>query len=295
MTYDWVGLSLLSAFGQAFGWALKKKSLESKGVNNTLGAVSFAVAGVILAGLYVAMNGLVVPVITPRFVMAAAICIVGNIIAVWAAYRALDRGPLSLLMPFVAVTSLAIVPIEYFVRGVAPNGMQIVGIVLLVAGAISFTSRFMMDKHILKAMGYFAITVLCYSFGPPFMGVAVDESGSGLFSAAVFHVGIALGFIPFILMAREGRAVSKLRADGLWVKTLLFMLASGAVIALLENGPATVALETAKAGEIFSLKRTMPFFALILGVVMFGEKVTKRHILATCLLVTGSVFIILFK
>lgn len=44
----WIFLSLLSAFGQAFGWALKKKSLENKGVNNTLGLVSFLVAGSML-------------------------------------------------------------------------------------------------------------------------------------------------------------------------------------------------------------------------------------------------------
>ena len=74
-----------------------------------------------------------------------------------------------------------------------------------------------------------------------------------------------------------------------------FLLASGAVIGLFEIGPSTVALLTAKASEVFALKRTMPFFALILGVVMFHEKVTKRHMIGTSLLVVGSMFVVWFR
>lgn len=292
---NWILLSVLSAFGQAFGWALKKKTLENKGVNNTLGAVSFFVAGIILTILWGMKSHWIFPVTTGRFAFAAFIVIALNIVAVWTAYRALDKAALSALMPFVALTSLAIVPMEYLLRDVLPNALQIVGIVIVVVGAILFAAKELPKKEALVAAGYFTVTIVCYSITSPFMAVAVDESGSGLFSAAVFHLGIAAGFVPLILLTNEGVAVQMLRVSGERTKVLILMILAGAVVALLENGPATVALEQAKASEVFALKRTMPFFALILGIMMFGEKVTKRHVLGTALLVVGSAFIVWFR
>lgn len=292
---NWIILSLLSAFGQAFGWALKKKALENKGVNNALGAVSFLAAGIILVLLWGIKNDWVLPEVTGRFVFAALVVIVLNIVAVWTGYRALDKAALSALMPFIALTSLAIVPVEYFLRGVLPNVLQIFGIAGVVAGAILFAAKELPKKEALAAFGYFAVTIFCYSITSPFMAVAVEESGSGLFSAAFFHLGIAAGFIPLVILAKESTAVRNLRDSGEWRTVLFLMVFAGVVIALLENGPATVALEQAKASEVFALKRTMPFFALVLGIMMFGEKVTKRHIAGTAFLVLGSFLIVWFR
>lgn len=291
----WIFLSLLSAFGQAFGWALKKKALKNKGVNNTLGIVSFLVAGVILAFLWGMKNDWVLPVITRSFLFATTVVIALNVVAVWAGYRALDKAALSALMPFMAVTSLAIVPIEYLLRGVLPSGWQTVGIALIVTGAILFAAKKLPGRETLAAAGYFTLTLLCYSVTSPFMAVAVDASGSGLFAAAIFHLGIAVGFVPLLMLSEENVAVRKLRANGEWKRIVLLMVFAGGVVALLENGPATVALETAKASEVFALKRTMPLFALILGTMMFQERVTKRHIIGTTFLVLGSLMIIWFR
>lgn len=292
---DWIFLSILSAFGQALGWAFKKKTLENKGVNNTLGAASFFAAGIILTILWGMKNDWILPAATGRFAFAAFIVIALNVVAVWTAYRALDKAALSALMPFVALTSLAIVPIEYLLRGVIPNNLQIVGIATVVAGAILFAAKELPKKEVLTAAGYFTVTIVCYSITSPFMAVAVDESGDGLFSAAVFHLGIAAGFVPLMILTNENAAVRMLRANGEWTKILLLMILAGAVVALLENGPATVALEQAKASEVFALKRIMPFFALVLGIMMFGEKVTKRHVIGTALLVIGSALIVWFR
>lgn len=292
---DWIFLSFLAAFGQAFGWALKKKTLENKGVNNTLVAVSFFSAGIILVIMWGVQSDWIVPAMTERFILATMIVIVLNIVAAWAGYRALNKAALSTLMPFIALTSLAIVPVEYLLRGILPSPLQIVGMVVVIAGAILFAAKKLPGKEALAAAGYFAVTLLCYSVTAPFMAVAVEESGSGLFSATVFHLGIAVGFIPLMVRAKESGVVSMLRTNGEWKKILWLMIATGGVIALLENGPATIALETAKASEVFAIKRVMPFFALILGIIMFGEKVTRRHIAGTALLVLGSMCIIWFR
>jgi len=291
---EWIVLSLLSAFGQALGWALKKKTLDNKGINNTLGLVSFLVAGLIL-GVFWELSSETWPEITTRFIWVALAIIILNIVAVWAAYRALDKAALSQLMPFISLTALAIVPIEYFLRGVVPHGVQIIGIAVVIIGTLAFTVHKKLTKESLTVAGYFVVTLLCYSLTSSLSAVAVDESGSGLFSAAVFHLGIALGFVPLVMLTGEGRALFTLQTKQELGTVLLLMAVAGAVIALLENGPATVALEYASAAEVFSLKRTMPFFAMILGMVMFQERVTLRHLVGTTLLVAGSILIVAFR
>ena len=295
MTDTWILLSFLSAFGQALGWALKKRTLENKGINNTLGLVSFFTAGVILFLLWGLTEVNRLPSMSPRFILASLVVIGVNILAVWAIYRVLDQAALSVLMPFVAVTALFVVPIEYVLRGVLPNVFQVYGIALVVTGATFFATIKRPTKEVLTVAGYFATALLCYSIAPPFQAVAVEESGSGLFSAGVFHIGIAMGFFLFRFLYTESQAIGTLQEKGEWGKTILLMVAAGAVLALFENGPATVALESAKASEVFSLKRTMPLFALILGIWMFREKVTIRHFFGTTLLVGGSILIVWFR
>lgn len=295
MSNYWILLAILSGFGQALGWALKKKTLENTGVNNTLGLVSFLVAGITLYVLWLATSSGVIPTMSMRFLFATAVVVLLNILAAWAAYRALDKGALSRLMPLVALTSLAIVPIEYALRGIIPNLLQVVGIAIVVGGAIVFSLKEKITKDATTALGYFTITLVCYSIASPFMGVAVDESGSGLFSGAIVHLGIAVGFLLLVIVSHEGAALHTLARTSELVKVLLLMGVAGIVMALLENGPANIALESASASEVFALKRTMPFFALILGVMMFNEHITKRHIIGTVLLVLGSALIIWFR
>lgn len=291
---EWMFLSLLSAFGQAFGWALKKRALENKGVNNTIGLVTFAVAGSVL-GIAYWIFGEGVNALSVKFWFASVAVVGLNIIAVWTAYQALDKAALSQLMPFIALTALAIVPIEYALRDVLPTIEQTIGIVLVVVGAVIFAIRQKPSREAIGAAGYFAVTIACYSVASPLMAVAVTESGSGLFSAAVFHLGIAIGFLPLALFTGEQTAIRWLQREKQWARVVWTMILAGLVIAFLENGPVTIALESATASEVFAIKRTMPFFALILGIIMFGEKVTRRHVVGTAFLVLGSILIVSFR
>ncbi|MDD3182921.1 MAG: DMT family transporter [Alphaproteobacteria bacterium] len=291
----WVALSLLSAFGQALAWALKKKLLANKGINNSIAALSFLVAGVFLVLLHVLSNGLHIPTLSPSFFVASAFVIVANIVAVWTAYRALDCAEFSLLMPFIALSALAIIPTEYILRDVTPNLPQFFGILLLVFGAVFFSFQRIPNRTTLRAIGYFAIAVFSYAISGPFMGIAVEESQSPLFSAAVFHLGIVVGFVPLIFLAQEKKGLQYFCRTGQWRGILSFMLISGFVMAIFENGPATIALASAKASEVFALKRTMPFFALVFGVIIFHERVTPKHVIGTVLLVVGAMLVLWFK
>lgn len=290
----WVALSLLSAFGQALGWALKKKTLENKGVNNTLAAVSSMVAGVLLFAIYGVLNHWTYPPQSDAFVRAIFEIVFLNFAASWCAYRALDIAPLSFLMPFIALSSLGLVPVEYVLRGVLPNKLQALGIFIVVGGAILFSLR-RVDKVPVRAVAYFSVTVLCYAIAPAFGAVAVHECGSGLLSAACFMSGVALAFIPLILHSGEWRVLRTLRQSGDLGSVLSLMALVGVVAALFENGPNSTAMQYANASEVMAVKRTMPFFALVLGMMMFKETITRRHVLATAFLVVGSAMVVWYR
>src|SRR3989344_467300 len=288
---NWIFLSFLSAFGHAFGWALKKRALNNEGINNSIGFFSFLTAGGVLFLLFF-LSGEALPQVTDTFLWAAAVVIICNVLAVWASYRALDKAAFSRLMPFVSLTALAIIPIEYVLRGILPGGLQIVGAIIVVLGTFFFSRREEFTQTDWTVVGYFSITLAAYSLSSAVMGVAVAASGSGLFTATVLHLGIAFGFLPLLFITKEPKVLRQMKESGQFWKMFGLVMLAGLAIALLENGPATIALEQASASEVFALKRTMPFFALFLGVIMFKEKITWRHATGTFLLVLGSVLIV---
>lgn len=291
---NWILLSVLAAFGQALVWALKKRALENLGVNNTLGLVSYGCASLAFLTIFLLFEHREVHA-SSKFFLSVSVLVTLNVLAVWASYRALDRAALSTLMPYMALTALFIPPIEYVLRGTFPSVLQATGMVIVSIGAIVFARSQPLTSGWIHTAKYFGVTLLCYSITSPLAGVAVAESGSGIFTALIVHVGITLGFIPLVLVTQESGAIKQLRDSGILKRVLLVMASAGLVSAFLENGPINLALEVASASEIFALKRLMPFFALILGIVMFGERVKRQHVLGTTLLVFGSFLVIWYR
>ena len=241
----WVGLSLLAAFGQAFGWALKKRALVTQGINNILGATSFLVAGGTLFIFWLFLGRQWPNIASEYFLVPLAVMVSGNIIAVWAAYRALEKGSFARLMPLMSFTALLVVPVEYYLRGLVPTKMQLLGAALIVAGALLFSSTksFLKEKGGWGVYGYFGLTLIIYSFMPVFQALMVETTKDGLFSAAIIHLSIGIGFIPLVIFSQEIKSLRGLIELGQYRKLLWFIVGSGLVIGFLENGPATIALE----------------------------------------------------
>ncbi len=292
---SWELLSLVAALGQAISWTLKKKTLENLGIDKTVGAVAYLTAGITLSLIWLLSDNIRTPVITEDFARAAVITISLNILAAWAGFKALNYGKFTMLMPFIAITALGIVPLEYFLRGILPAPLQFIGVLLIVTGAIVFSIGAKLDKVSRKAAMLFGITIVCYTFTATYMGIMQEASGDTVFSAAVMHIGIAAGFVFLLFFHRESAAIATLKKSNRWKQVLSLMIVTGLIIGLLENWPTFEALQTASANEVFSLKRTMPIFALIIGVMFFHEKTLWRHKVGTVLMVSGAMIVIYFK
>ncbi len=288
----WILLSLCGALGQAASMALKKKSLQVPGINNVIGFVSFLVAGIIFALIQFGMEGsLWYPDLSVRFWHAMLWYAGLNVLAVYFMYKALDLTNFSVLTPFMALTSLSmIIPPAIFLNEF-PSGIAIIGIIIVVIGSITISKKGKghSDKPTMQGMKYFLVTIGCYTFAPTAAKIAIGESNP-IFSSMVVHLLISFGFLLMIFLFREKKMLGRVFADN----KLLLVVALAGALTVVENGCINVALQTDLVANVFAVKRVMPIFGLIIGLIFFKEKLTKRIVLSAIIMIAGAVLITLF-
>ena len=302
----WIFLSLTGAFAQAVGAAIKKKALQTSGMNNIIGFLSFAFAGIIFWVLFITGSGSFwMGDLSPLFWQAMAWYAGLNILAVWFMYRALDIAEFNHLMPYMTVTSLSLVVPPMIFLGESPSLLSFGGIALIVCGAIAmnYKGSMALDERALKqgdqrranrtGVWYFLVTALCFTFTPTAQKIAVQES-SVLFASFVVHSLIALGFLVILLVLRERSKLSSVLRDSDKREFLMAVVAAGAVV-VLENGSINAALGQASVAYVFAFKRMMPFFAFVIGIVYFRERTDlRKKFVATALMVVGALAMTLF-
>lgn len=293
----WIALSIFGAFFQAVGAALKKKSLQTQGMNNTIGFVSFLVAGLIFGILYFAKTGTVWQADMSANFWQGILWTVGlNLIAIWFMYRALDSAEFNYLMPFMTLTSLSIIFPPIFLLGEIPRITSLLGIMLIVAGVLymNYRPKDSTSKETKsgnrKGALYFTVTALCFTFTPTFSKIAIQES-SVLYASFLIHLMIGLGFLAMVILFRESKMIVRLTTEKT-MRRLLAIIALAGVIIVLENGSVNAALSQAPVAYVMALKRLMPLFAFLIGVFYFKERTDlKKKMIATALMVAGAVII----
>lgn len=297
---SWIILALFGAFWQASGDAIKKRALKTSGMDNVIGCMSFGFAGLIFWMSFVwEEQSFWIGNLSLRFWEAMAWYAGLNVLAVWFKYKALSIAEFNHLMPFMTLTSLSLVVPPMIFLGEFPSMQSFGGIALVVFGALLMNYKSKNQKGEVhekqreanrKGVWYFTVTALCYTFAPTAAKVAIQES-SVLFTSFVVHILIALGFFVIMLATRE---VNKLLYPFDEAPFLLAILAAGVVI-VLENGSINAALSEASVASVFALKRTMPFFAFVIGIVYFKERTELwKKFVATMFMVVGAVLVTLF-
>ena len=94
-------------FFQAAEMAIKKKALQTRGVNNFIAFLAFTFAGLLLGALLYFQTGRIWPetTLSQSFWQGIFWTVFFNLVAVYFLYKALDAAELSYLMPFMALTS----------------------------------------------------------------------------------------------------------------------------------------------------------------------------------------------
>lgn len=294
----WIILSILGAFSQALSAAIKKKMLQTEGINNFIGFVSFSVAGLLFALIYFMKTGnFWHENLSLRFWESMGFYAGLNIVAVWFMYKAIDSAEFSYLMPFMTITSLSMIVPPIFILKEIPTLFSLFGIVLIVWGVIYMNYR-PKDKNANRENKkknrsgaiYFVVTAICFTFTPTAAKIAIQES-SVLFASYVVHFLIGLGFLVILVIAGESKKMLRFVREPGFVKYFLAIAIAGIII-VLENGSINMALSVAPVAYVMALKRLMPFFAFLIGYFYFKEKTDfKIKVIGTALLILGAILI----
>lgn len=297
---EWAILAIFGAFAQAFGSAIKKKSLQTLGMNNVIGFVSFTVAG-LLFGVFMFATGSSWPEhISSAFIRAMFWYAGLNIIAVWFLYKALDSAEFNYLMPFMTLTSLSMIVPPMIVLNEIPSSGSFVGIALIVIGALWINYRpkeevvNVEDERRKRAnrrgLWYFLATAACYTVAPTVQKITVQET-SVLFASLVVHLLIGLGFLIIVFIAGEYKKISVIAKEKKFSRLRSGLLLLGLIV-VIENGSINAALGMAPVASVMAIKRLMPFFAFLIGYFYFKERSdVRKKLLATVLLVTGAILV----
>ncbi len=299
---NWILLAVLGAFAQALGAAVKKKALQTPGMNNVIGFMSFVAAGIFFLVLMFVTGSTWPEDLSPSFLQAMFWYAGLNIIAVWFLYKALDIAELNYLMPFMVLTSLSMIVPPMIILGEIPSPGSFLGIIIIVIGVLWMNYSPKKDLSLederrkrdnRRGLLYFLATAACFTVAPTAAKITVQET-SVLFASMVVHLLIGCGFLVIALIAGELKKVSAVVRGGKFAGLRNGILLAGVAI-VIENGSINAALEMAPVASVMAIKRLMPFFAFLIGYFYFKEQTdVRKKLLATALLIAGAVLVTIF-
>lgn len=301
----WVLYSLLGAFFQATEMAVKKKALQTRGMNNFIAFAAFLFVGLLFGiFLFFQNSGFAAGSLSAKFWISISSAVAVNVVATYFLYKALDLADLSYLMPFMTLTSLTVIIPPALLFKEFPSASGFLGIAVIVLGAVlmdykkSRKTEEETSKHIQnrKALTYFLVTAICYTLSPALTKLAVIES-SPLFATFLIHLlmGIAFGF--FILLLGETDRIRNVFRDfnSSEKRYFIFTLFLAGISIAIANLSINYAYKFQDVAYVMAIKRIMPLFAFLIGIFYFKERMDiPKKIAATALMIIGAIVITIF-
>ena len=285
----WVILSLLSAFCLATSDALAKKAVI--GENEYLVAWSRLVftLPVLIAALFFAP----IPELDADFYRAFCIALPVELVTIILYIKALKASPLSLTLPFLALTPVFLIAVSYVLLGEAVSAQGSIGILLIAAGSYILNIEevrkgvFAPFKAIAREKGsLFMIAVaLLYSITSS-MGKMAIEHSSPVFFGATYFIVLNIAYIPVGLYMGRNDMQPFIR-EKRYVSLLLPGFFYGLmVVAHME------AINLTKVAYMISVKRTSLLMGVLYGYVLFREENIRERLLGALLMFVGFVLVV---
>ena len=289
MAYTWVLLSIISAFTLATSDALTKKALTDS--NEYLVAwfrLLFSLP--LLLFLYVFVP---IPKLDIEFYKAFVLALPLEIIAMVLYIKALRISPLSLTLPFLALTPVFLILISYLIIGEKVSFLGSMGIIFLAAGSYTLNIHEMQRgifepfKAIVKEKGSFLMVgvALIYSVTSSLGKMAIVHS-SPLFFGVTYFIAVTVIFAPIALWM--GKTDLKSFIAGGQFKGLFFP----GVFYSVMIASHMIAISLTKVAYMISLKRTSLLIGVMYGYFFFKEKNIGERLSGVVLMLIGFVMIV---
>jgi drug/metabolite transporter (DMT)-like permease len=229
------------------------------------------------------------PPIGERFLFAAMLSVVTNLVAVTMQVKALSISPLSLTVPFLAFTPLFMLLTSWIILGEAPDARGIAGILLIVAGAYAIN----LDKirggvlGPIKAIAtepgsrLMLIVAFIWSVSAAYDKVATVESSPAFYSS-FFSLAYGLLYIPLLVIGLRKRPLTPGTAPRLFLLGLVF-----AVMIMAQMTAITMTL----ASYVIAIKRAGMVVGVLMGYYVFKERNLRFRIVGAVLMSAGVLVI----
>jgi drug/metabolite transporter (DMT)-like permease len=286
----WIVYSLLTAFSLATSDALTKRELASRDEYFVAWArLVFALPVLIISLLFVEIPSL------DRTFWTATICALPlEITAVILYTKALKVSPISVTVPFLALTPLFLIVMSYIVLGEKVSLTGSIGICLMAAGSyvlhIHKVSQNVFEpfRAILRDKGSVMMIAVAFIFSiTSSLGKMAIEHSSPVFFGSFYFILVTLLFTPLALHRNRG-------GMGITKKDIIPLSSIGITYSMMIMFHMT-AMSMVNVAYMISVKRTSLLFSIIYGCFLFKEERISEKAAGGIIMLAGFVMIVFSK
>ncbi len=283
---QWIVFALLTALALSTADALSKKAM----VETDEYVIAWVREGYAIPFLAMTFLFIPIPKLDATFWLTLLILLPLEITAIILYIKSINLSPLSLTVPFIALSPVFILFIAFVLLGEVPGIHGVSGILLIVTGAY-FLNVDLSSKGILepiKAIGrekgvtLMILVALIYSITSTLGKVAVRHSSPVFFGF----------FYPFVLTAILTPIVWHRGKKHLILSRPLMFSTIGLCSAVMIASH-FIALSLTNVAYMISVKRTSIVFSVIYGRLLFSEREIKKRLIGSTVMAAGVVMIVL--
>jgi drug/metabolite transporter (DMT)-like permease len=284
----WIIYALLTAFLFATSDALTKQALTARD--------EYFVAWIrlvfALPVLFLSLLFIDIPQLDRTFWLATFIALPLEITAIILYTKALKVSPITLTMPFLALTPVFLILTSYLILNEKVSVWGGTGIVLIAAGSYTLNLHKMHTTilgpvlAIFKEPGSILIIIVAFIFSiTSSLGKMAIEHSSPIFFGCFYFILVSIFFTP-IAIGKNKKSLSITKKD-------LIPLTSIGITYSLMIIFHMLALSLANVAYMISVKRLSLLFSVIYGCLLFKEKQITERALGSVIMFAGFLFIVL--
>jgi drug/metabolite transporter (DMT)-like permease len=286
MEYSWVLLSLIAAFTLATSDALTKKTLTSH--NEYIIAwlrLIFSLPLLLVLFLFIP-----VPELDKEFYTAFALSLPLELLSIILYIKALRLSPLSLTLPFLALTPVFLIFVSYILLGERVSFAGGIGILFIAAGSYTLHISKIREgifeplRAITRERGSVLMigVALIYSLTSTLGKVAIQHS-SPLFFGSTYFTALALFFTPIAFYKNKEKKMES--------KTILSVILPGIFYSFMVVSH-MIAISLAKVAYVISVKRMSLIIGVLYGYLFFKEKNIGERFIGASLMFIGFIMVV---
>jgi uncharacterized membrane protein len=283
----WIMFALITAFSLSTADALSKRAM----LKSDEYVIAWVREGYALPFIAIALFFIPIPDLDKTFWVSVLILLPLEITALILYVKAIKLSPLSLTIPFMALSPVFITVIAFFLLGERPDKSGIIGIFLITIGAYLLNAKASRIgllgpiKAITQERGsvMMIIVAIIYSITSTIGKIAVQHSSPIFFGF----------FYPLLLTISLSMVVGIKGTLHQVVSRPLTFLSIGLFTAIMILFH-FIAISMADVAYVISIKRTSLIFSIFYGWIIFKEVDIGARLLGSGLMLAGVVSIIVF-